>query len=205
MADAPEGTTLNSLRPVHWLPPVLWMGVILGLSTDAASSERTAGILIPLLRWALPWASPLQIEALHDLARKTAHVVEFAILAAFWFLALLRGAGWSERRAASAALGICLACAGLDEFHQAFVLSRTGSVGDAMIDLAGAGGALAVALWGWRVAEAVTTALLWGVAVGGTLVIVANLRADVPSGVLWFTVPAAVLLLVVRRRHRRPS
>ncbi|MGH7323267.1 MAG: VanZ family protein [Candidatus Rokuibacteriota bacterium] len=195
---------LRPLRPTYWLPPLLWMAVILALSTDAASSAHTSRVLVPLLRWAMPGASPLQIEALHDLARKMAHLTEYAILATLWFWALVRGAGWSVRRAVAGGLGICLIWAAADEFHQTFVLSRTGSLGDIVIDLAGAGGALAVARWGWRTADALTTALLWAAAVGGTLVIAVNLSADVPSGVLWLTVPAAILLLLVRWRRRPP-
>ncbi len=177
------------------------MVVILALSTEAASSGHTSRILVPFLRHVLPWASPLQIDVLHDLTRKMAHIVEYAILATLWFFALVRSGAFSTRRAMAATLGICLAWAVADEIHQAFVLSRTGSVGDVVIDVTGAGTALVVAGSGWRVADVLTTALLWAAAVGGALVIAVNLSADVPSGILWLTVPAAGLLLFVRRRR----
>src|SRR5438093_1380572 len=48
------------MRPTDWLPPVLWMGVIVGLSTDTASAEHTGRLLLPVLRWLLPWATPGQ-------------------------------------------------------------------------------------------------------------------------------------------------
>ena len=41
---------------------------------------------------------------------------------------------------------------------------------------------------------------LWAAAAGGTLVIAIDLASGVPAGVLWLTVPAAVLALALRRR-----
>src|SRR5437660_955239 len=38
------------MRPTDWLPPVLWMGVIVGLSTDTASAEHTGRRPLPALR-----------------------------------------------------------------------------------------------------------------------------------------------------------
>src|SRR2546422_4864125 len=70
------------MRPAHWLPPVLWMGVIMLLSTDTGSAAHTGELLLPLLHWLLPWASPGDLAAIHGLVRKGAHLTEYAILAA---------------------------------------------------------------------------------------------------------------------------
>lgn len=198
--DDRNGLSLTRGRIGLWLPPLLWMGVILVLSTDAASGERTGRLLMPVLRALLPGASPLQIEALHALARKAAHVTEYAILAALWFRAFARGPGWPAGRAGGAVLAIAAGWAALDEARQALVLSRTASLGDVALDVLGAAAATAVAGWGWRGAvDAATGALLWVAAVGGALVIALNLGVGVPAGLLWITVPAAIVALVVRR------
>src|SRR5437867_4091744 len=60
------------MRPTDWLPPVLWMGVIVGLSTDTASAEHTGRLLLPVLRWLLPWATPGQVDTIHGLVRNGA-------------------------------------------------------------------------------------------------------------------------------------
>src|SRR2546426_8139720 len=67
------------MRPAHWLPPVLWMGVIMLLSTDTGSAAHTGELLLPLLHWLLPWASPGDLAAIHGLVRKGAHLTEYAI------------------------------------------------------------------------------------------------------------------------------
>src|SRR5262245_45282128 len=86
----PRSHPLLEFRPVkacarYWLPPLAWMALIWGLSTDAGSAEHTSRFLLPLLKWLLPWASPGQIELAHGLVRKCGHVAEYAVLAALWF------------------------------------------------------------------------------------------------------------------------
>ncbi|PYM71817.1 MAG: hypothetical protein DME03_19055, partial [Candidatus Rokuibacteriota bacterium] len=94
------------MRLKYWLPPVLWMAVIVGFSSDAASSPRTESWLLPILRGLAPWATSAQLEALHWLVRKIAHLSEYAILAALWLRALVRGRGLSPRNAGLIALAI---------------------------------------------------------------------------------------------------
>jgi hypothetical protein len=53
-----------------------------------------------------------------------------------------------------------------------------------------------------RVLDAAATILLWTAALGGVLMIAADLASGVAAGVLWATVPAAALALVLRRRLR---
>src|SRR3990172_4579243 len=85
------------MRPAYWLPPVAWMAVVLGLSSEGASAEQRSRFLLPLLRWLLPWAAPEQLAALHGLARKAGHVIEYAILTLLWFRAFRRGRGLGPR------------------------------------------------------------------------------------------------------------
>src|SRR2546425_1037883 len=140
------------MRPAHWLPPVLWMGVIMLLSTDTGSAAHTGELLLPLLHWLLPWASPGDLAAIHGLVRKGAHLTEYAILAALWYRAFTRGRRLTPPTAGWLAFGISLAWATLDEWHQAFLPSRTSSATDVGIDGAGAAVALIVACRGWRAA-----------------------------------------------------
>ena len=92
----------------HWLPVVLWAGVIFALSS------------IPHLGTGLGvWDTVL---------RKGAHVTEYAILA----LVLLRAVG---REAPALALGDLYAAS--DELHQSFVRGRHASPVDVAIDSVG--------------------------------------------------------------------
>jgi len=145
------------MRPAHWLPPVLWMGVIMFLSTDTASAEHTGEFLLPVLRWLLPWASPGDLDAIHGLVRKGAHLTEYAILAALWYRALTHGSRLAPPAVGWLAFGISLAWAALDEWHQSFVASRTGSAVDVGIDGAGAALSLVAVCRGWRPALDVVT------------------------------------------------
>jgi VanZ family protein len=182
------------------------MVVIVGFSSDAASSEHTESWLLPILRGLAPWATAAQIEALHWLLRKIAHLSEYAILAALWLRAFVHGRGLSPRNAGLIALAISAAWAALDEAHQFFVPSRSASVADAALDSVGALVALGIAGLGWRrAADRTTAALLWAALIGGGAFLIVNAIVGVPSGALWLTAPAAAVALLVRTmlaRHR---
>ena len=192
------------MHPKYWLPPLLWMAVIVGLSTDAGSSEHTESWLLPLFRILAPWATPAQLEALHWLARRLAHLSEYAILAALWLRAFVRGRNLSPRTAGLLALTISVAWAILDELHQSFVPSRSASLADVLVDTAGALIALTVAQIGWRQAvDRTTAALLWTALIGGAGFLLLNAILGVPSVALWLTVPAAAVALIVRKMLAR--
>jgi len=192
------------MRLAPWLPPVLWMAVTAWLSTDIASGEHTSQLLLPALRWLLPWATPGQLHTVHRLLRKGAHLTEYAILAALWYRAFTRERNHSARAASWTAFAISLAWAALDEWHQSFLPSRTSSAMDVALDGAGAALALVVDWRAWRgMLDGATAILLWLAAVGGAAVIAMNAWTGVPSGTLWVTTPAAGLLLLARSRLRR--
>jgi VanZ family protein len=185
-----------------WLPPLAWMAVIAWLSTERFGGEETATMLRPLLTWALPGASPTQVETMHGLIRKGAHLMEFGILASLWFRALIRGTRATPGVAAGIALAVSVGWAVADEWHQSFVPNRTASPIDVAIDSVGALASLALArsLSTW--VERAASLLLWAAAAGGVLAIVANHLSGVDSGPLWVTVPVAAALLVLRRFAR---
>jgi VanZ family protein len=123
----------------YWLPPIVWTAVILVASTDRFSGANTT---VALQRIALTIFGhrfpPATAETLNFFIRKTAHVTEYGILSALTFRAL-RGEkrSWSTRWAIG---GIVFAVfiASMDEVHQTFVASRTGTWHDVVLDAAGA-------------------------------------------------------------------
>jgi VanZ family protein len=126
----------------QWLPVALWMGFIFVMSSDFGSGAHTSVILEPLILWIKPNASPEEIERVHFLVRKSAHLSEYAILALLILRAIklsLRPAArrWSWPRAGVALL-IAAAYAATDEWHQSFVPSRTADLKDVLIDSSGA-------------------------------------------------------------------
>jgi VanZ family protein len=132
------------IRREHWRVglAVLWMVVISGFSTAAFSIVQTGRLLMPILHWGLPDASPATLVMIHLGMRKAMHLVEFGILALLWYRALaISGAGWTVR-AAMMVLVLSVSFAALDELHQTLVPGRTAAVRDIGWD--GLGAALAL-------------------------------------------------------------
>ena len=126
------------------------MSLIFGFSTQAGSTHHTSRIIGPFLRWINPNVTDVTINRVQYVIRKGAHMTEYAILATLLWRARrqpvrgdIRPWQWSD---AGFALLVAIAFAASDEFHQSFVPSREGRVGDVFID--GAGAALGVsAIW----------------------------------------------------------
>lgn len=106
-------------------------------STDLMSAEHTSRFLTPFLRWLDPDISAASIAQVHLLVRKGAHVLEYTVLTGLLFRALrgLIGGFWWR---AAVAFVPALIFAAVDEYHQSLVPSRTGAVGDVLIDYCGA-------------------------------------------------------------------
>ena len=123
----------------YWLPPVLWSAVILSASTDLFSGANTGSVLEHVVVWFLGHSiPPSTLDTLNFVVRKSAHLTEYGILSALTFRALRGQQGsWSPRWAIGAiVLAACLAS--IDEIHQTFVPSRTGTWHDVVLDAAGA-------------------------------------------------------------------
>lgn len=121
-----------------WLPPLVWMALIWGFSTDLGSAEHTAGLFTWLVSRLFPSATPAQLAFAHGLLRKLGHVTEYAILAVLWFRALHVSRRLNSAHSAWIALAISVAWSILDELHQAFVPSRTAHALDILLDTTGA-------------------------------------------------------------------
>ena len=131
-----------------WWPALIWACIIFTMSTDSFSATNTGSYIGPLLQWIFPSLSSDQLAGLHYFIRKTAHFSEYFI----FYLLLFRGARGTRRgwrwTWGLAALAISAAYSALDEIHQAFVISRTASPWDSLLDSVGAFvAAFVVFLW----------------------------------------------------------
>ena len=189
------------MRPTFWVPPVLWMALILWFSSDTGSAAHTGPWLLPILRALAPWATPAQLDTIHALTRKGGHVTEYAILAGLWLRALVGGRAVRPAATAWIAFALSLGWAILDETYQSFFPSRTASATDVAIDGTGALLAVVVGHLGWRrVAGRATVFLLWVTALGGGAALALNALSGVPSSrALWLTMPLAAFGLLGRR------
>lgn len=122
----------------YWVPVFIWAALISIGSTDLMSAEHSSRFIAPFLRWLRPEISAESIAAVQLIVRKLAHLAEYGILAAL--LARALRAGTQKIRFAHALLVPLLAgaFAALDEYHQSFIPSRTGSPIDVAIDCGGA-------------------------------------------------------------------
>jgi VanZ family protein len=125
----------------YWLPVLVWMSVIFTASSDSHSYQHSSLLVEPFLRWLFPHLPQTQIEFIHELLRKCAHLTEYAVFALLLWRALGQPVKnnprpWSWRQARLALLLVMLYAA-TDEFHQSFVPTRTPFVSDVFIDTAG--------------------------------------------------------------------
>lgn len=116
----------------HWIPPILWMGLIFFFSSQPDLSLTS---LIPAF-------SPGGLEkelGLADLVlRKLAHIGEYFVLTRLYLGAILRGGPKTQaRRPLFWAAALAIAFAATDEFHQTFVPTRNGTPIDVGIDAMG--------------------------------------------------------------------
>ena len=124
----------------YWLPLPIWLGVIFVGSTSVMSAEHTSRYVVPFLLWLKPGMSPRTIWIILVVARKCAHVTEYAVLALLLWRALRSSPALHMKIPIlfGAVLLGCALFAASDEFHQSFVKTRTPSVRDVLLDVTGA-------------------------------------------------------------------
>lgn len=141
MRDEAELTiNLTASRPNlvrAWWPAAVWVGLIALESTDSFSSEHTSSILYSLLTHLFGHIDYYKFLVFHHYLRKTGHVVGYGMLG----LLLLRG--WRAtfghaqallwRTSLLSWLGTAFV-ASMDEWHQSYIPSRTGTWRDAVLD-----------------------------------------------------------------------
>jgi len=135
-----------------WWPAIVMLAIIFIGSTDLGAMSHQWRFLVPFLRWL--GLGEAAIHAVVLAIRKIAHLSEYALLAIFLWRAWMRRpvlrppAAWPWTDAL-APFFLCAVFAGLDEFHQSFVPSRSASLGDVLVDLCGGVIGLAL-LWRWH-------------------------------------------------------
>ena len=129
----------ESIALRRWALAIGWNVAVLLASFDGFSAVHTGSILVAILHVIAPSLAPSTIGTIHVAIRKLAHLTEYGVLSTLYAHAqrppgqavfLLR---WS-----AVAVSICAATAILDEWHQSFVASRTGSPRDVALDIFGA-------------------------------------------------------------------
>jgi len=135
-----------------WIAAILWLIVISIESTAYLSAHNTSRFLFPVLHY-LFGISLEHFEPLHFFLRKGGHVFGYGLLSVLLFrawretLPALGNPKWTFRWANIGVLGTALV-ASLDEWHQSFIPSRTGSVRDVILDsCAGIGAQVLLLLW----------------------------------------------------------
>jgi VanZ family protein len=119
-------------------PLVLWMLFISFASTSEFSASKTSEILRPILLWLFPNLSEVHLAAAHFLTRKAGHFSEYAVLAVLARRAFITSShAFLRRYWFQLGLLLVVLYGLLDEFHQSFVPSRTASIYDSAIDIAG--------------------------------------------------------------------
>lgn len=146
MENAESPTPKRPLRRtmLAWFWVLCWGGTIWTLGGDSFSFPQTTDTIMPWLDWLtgdLDWRTRYRILVA---IRKSAHFIEYAILALLTFRAALLSAARRTRfvTAGWVAIFIVTSLATADEARQAFSPVRTGSPYDILIDVAG--GLLAV-------------------------------------------------------------
>lgn len=122
----------------RYLPLILWMAFISFASTGNFSAGNTSRIIGPLVLWLFPNTTVETLLVIHGITRKLAHFTEYAllgILAARAFRGSPRPALRARWFLVSVALVVVYAL--IDEYHQTFVPSRTGTIYDSLIDMIG--------------------------------------------------------------------
>ena len=120
------------------MPLIVWMGFIWVGSSGNFSASNTSRFIGPLFLWLFPDASPETLTIVHGIVRKLAHFTGYFVLG----LLAARAFRGSPRRAVRSrwlliSITLIATYALVDEYHQSFVPSRTASIFDSFIDMAG--------------------------------------------------------------------
>jgi VanZ family protein len=143
MSEQSQGFT----RLSYWIPAILVAMMISGFSTRYFSDDHTSRVIVPVLHWLFPSATPRMLHFMHMGIRKMAHVAEFSLFSAALFHGLRAGHNGWRFRWAVASLVITPTYASLDEWHQSFVPLRHAAPRDLAIDTLGALLAQALVWW----------------------------------------------------------
>lgn len=145
MAQPDLQKTVWRSRLFRYAPLIFWIGLILFLSSGQASMSKTSLFIRPLFEFLFPNASEEILIVYHGYVRKFAHVAVYAVLA-FWAARAFFGSSQNllHRLWFVCAFIVVLLVASVDETNQSFLNSRTGSVYDVLLDVAGGAGMILI-------------------------------------------------------------
>lgn len=123
---------------MRWVPVVVWATCISWFSTGAFSAQSTNSYIDPVLRYFFGDLSPESFRLAHSIIRKSAHFLEYAVLAVLVCRALTEPGTRPTTGVLVRGVAYCAIYACVDELHQMFVPKRTGSPYDSMLDTFGA-------------------------------------------------------------------
>lgn len=132
---------------ISWLPAVIIMAIIFNFSSKPATISGESSLMISqkLLNAYenisdQPYEESARQQVLLELdhiIRKTAHFMEYALLAAAWVLHFM-----IRKKGYHIGVGLSILFTSLyavtDEFHQTFVAGRSGQISDVLLDSCGA-------------------------------------------------------------------
>lgn len=135
-----------------WIALILWLIVIAMESSAYFSAHNTGRFLYPLLHF-LFGLERSRFDVWHFFIRKGGHVFGYGLLSILLFrawretLPAIGNPRWTFRWANISVLGAALV-ASLDEWHQSYIPSRTGSLHDVVLDTcAGIGAQMLLFVW----------------------------------------------------------
>jgi len=137
---APSGVFRPTRQKVlfAWLLALSWAYVVWQFGGDDYAFNRTSAFLQPLIDWLLAGLDLATRIQVHAFTRKSAHFIEYAILALLSFRAAMLTA---ERHRIGTACWVSIffvaTLAAADEIRQGYSAVRTGSPYDVLIDIAG--------------------------------------------------------------------
>jgi hypothetical protein len=120
-----------------WFPSGVWLAVIALESTNLGSGDHTARILYPIFHVVFGMGLA-RFTLWHAVLRKIGHFVGYSILSVLlfrsWRATFPRlSTRWCRQWATVALLSTALVAI-LDEWHQSFLLSRSGALRDVILD-----------------------------------------------------------------------
>lgn len=118
---------------IWWALSILWMVVIYYMSSqNGEESTHTSSVVYNIIQFVLP---NIEYNTSIIIIRKAAHVTEYLILMTFFYKSIQQ---INPTKAGFYALVGTVFYAMTDEFHQLYIIGRSGSVFDVMIDSLGA-------------------------------------------------------------------
>lgn len=125
-------------RILRYAPLFLWIGIVLFASTGNASMSQTSRFIRPLLEFLFPNTPEETLVIYHGYIRKSAHFIEYAILA-FWASRAFANSlkPFLQKYWFLVSFLVVLTVASIDETNQSFNQTRTGSPYDVLLDCTG--------------------------------------------------------------------